>query len=151
LKQFTISNKASGRSFAVNENEPVLTAALRQGVMLPYSCKNGTCASCKGQLLKGDIHYPLHPPMGLDEGEAEAGYALFCQAVPKSDLEISVREIAAVRDIPVRMMPARVIYKELISPSVVRLYLRLPKSQRLQFLAGQYIDILLQGGKRRSF
>ena len=151
LKKFTATIKASGRSFSVNEDESVLTAALRQGVMLPYSCKNGTCASCKGQLLEGDIHYPFHPPMGLDEGEAEARMALFCQAAPKSDLEISVREIAAVKDIPVRMMPARVIYKDLLSPSVIRLYLRLPKSQRLQFLAGQYIDILLPDGKRRSF
>ncbi len=151
MKQFTATIKASGRSFSVNENESVLAAALRQGVMLPYSCKNGTCASCKGQLMDGDIHYPFHPPMGLDEGEAEVGFALFCQAVPTSDLQIAVREIEAIRDIPVRMMPARVIYKELISPTVVRLFLRLPKSQRMQFLAGQYVDILLPGGKRRSF
>ena len=122
MKQFTATIKASGRSFSVNENESVLAAALRQGVMLPYSCKNGTCASCKGQLVDGDIHYPFHPPMGLDDGEAEAGFALFCQAVPTSDLQIAVREIEAIRDIPVRMMPARVIYKELISPTVVRLF-----------------------------
>ena len=151
MKQFKITVKTSGRNFTANEDESVLTAALRHGVMLPYSCKNGTCASCKGQLLSGDIHYPFHPPTGLDEGEAEAGQVLLCQAAAKSDLEIAVREIEAVRDIPVRMMPARVIYKEFISPSVVRLFLRLPKSQRLQFLAGQYVDILLPGGKRRSF
>lgn len=151
LKQFIVTIQTSGRSFSVNENESVLAAALRQGVMLPYSCKNGTCASCKGRLLEGDIHYPMHPPMALDEGECDAGMALFCQAVPKTNLRIDIREIEAVRDIPVRMMPARVIDKELISPTVVRLFLQLPKSQRLQFLAGQYIDILLPEGRRRSF
>ena len=151
LKQHKITLKGSGKTFLAGEDESVLTAAIRQGVMLPYSCKNGTCASCKGQLIEGDIDYPFHPPMGLDEGEAESGAALFCQAVAKTDLQIAVREIEAVRDIPVRMMPARVIYKEFVSPTVVRLFLRLPKAQRLQFLAGQYLDILLPGGKRRSF
>ena len=90
MKKYTATIEASNRSFTVNEDEPVLAAALRQGVMLPYSCKNGTCASCKGRLLEGEIHYPIHPPLGLDEGEEESGFALFCQAVPKSDLQIAV-------------------------------------------------------------
>ena len=81
MTQFKISLHGSNREFLVNPGESVLHAALRQGVMLPYSCKNGTCASCKGSVIQGDIHYPDHPPLGLDEGEAEQGQALFCQAL----------------------------------------------------------------------
>jgi CDP-4-dehydro-6-deoxyglucose reductase len=67
------------------------------------------------------------------------------------DLVIQAREIEAVRDIQVCRMPARVILKTLLAPNVMKLVLKLPHAQRLQFLAGQYVDILLPGGKRRAF
>jgi CDP-4-dehydro-6-deoxyglucose reductase len=151
VKEFKVSLASGDRSFVVREGEAVLTAALRQGVMLPYSCKNGTCGSCKGKVLQGEVHYPFHPPMALEREDYAANRALMCQAEPLEDLVIQVREIEAVRDIEVRMLPARVIEKTQLSPSVIRLRLKLPKNQRLQFLAGQYVDVLLQGGKRRAF
>jgi len=151
MKQYQVRNSISNVTFTVTEGETVLSAALRQGVMLPYSCKNGTCGSCKGQLESGDVHYPFHPPMALDEGDIEQGKALFCQASPSEDLVIRVREIEAVRDIQVRKMPARVIEKNLMAPDVMRLSLKLPSAQRLQFLAGQYLEILVPDGKRRAF
>ncbi len=151
MSEHKVTIRGSGRAFLVREGETVLSAALRQGVMLPYSCKNGTCASCKGQLISGQVDYPFHPPMALDETDKAGGGILCCQASPKTDLTIAVREIEAVRDIQIRTLPARVILKEYLSSTVVRLLLQLPKSQRLQFLSGQYIDILLPGGKRRAF
>lgn len=151
MKEFEITISGSGKTFRVREGENVLAAALRQGVMLPYSCKNGTCGSCKGLLEQGEVHYPFHPPQALEAEEKAAGYALLCQAEPLEDLIVQVREIEAVRDIQVRMLPARVIEKDRLTDNVVRLRLRLPTSQRLQFLAGQYVDVLLAGGKRRAF
>ena len=141
----------SGRTFRVREGENVLAAALRQGVMLPYSCKNGTCGSCKGMLQEGEVHYPFHPPLALEKSEIADGNALLCQAAPLADLVVQVREIEAVRDIQVRKLPARVVEKDFLTDNVVRLRLRLPASQRLQFLAGQYVEVLLTGGKRRAF
>ena len=151
MKKFQVTIKASGKQFTVNQGESVLAAALRQGVMLPYSCKNGTCGSCKGIIESGEVHYPFHPPLALGRPEIADGYGLMCQAEPMEDLEIDVREIEAVRDIAVRMFPARVTGKTLLAPDVVKLSLRMPRSQRLQFLAGQYLDVLLPGGKRRAF
>ncbi|MDX1379553.1 MAG: CDP-6-deoxy-delta-3,4-glucoseen reductase [Xanthomonadales bacterium] len=151
MKQFQVKVTGSGRTFVVNQGESVLDAATRQGVMLPYSCKNGTCGSCKGRVVAGDVHYPFHPPLALERHEIADGLALFCQAEPTEDLDIEVREIEAVRDIPRRMMPGRVASKEQLSEDVMRLRLKLPRAQRLQFLAGQYIDIVLPGGKRRAF
>ncbi len=147
----TVTIQSSGTQFQVNDGESILAAALRQGVMLSYSCRNGTCASCHGQILEGQISYPLLPPQALTAAQQQQGEALFCQAVPGSDLLIQAREIDAIRDLPIRMLPARVQEKVLLSPTVARLRMTLPKSMRLQFLAGQYVDILLQGGKRRSF
>jgi CDP-4-dehydro-6-deoxyglucose reductase len=151
VKQFEVTIAGSGKTFQVREGESVLMAALRQGVMLPYSCKNGTCGSCKGVLESGEVHYPFHPPLALEKSDFADGYALMCQAEPIEDLVIQVREIEAVRDIQVRMLPARVVEKSLLAENVVRLRLVLPASQRLQFLAGQYIDVLLAEGKRRAF
>lgn len=150
-KKFSVTIADSDRQFDVKPGESVLSAALRQGVMLPYSCKNGTCGSCKGKVLSGRVEYPFHPPMALDDAEIESGDALLCQAAPLEDLTIRAREISAVRDLQVRMFPARVIEKSLLAPNVMKLRLKLPASQRLQFLAGQYVDALLAGGKRRAF
>jgi CDP-4-dehydro-6-deoxyglucose reductase len=151
VKQFQVTISGSGANFTVNEGESVLTAALRQGVMLPYSCKNGTCGSCKGVVESGEVHYPFHPPLALERTDIADGFALLCQAEPIEDLVVKVREIEAVRDIPVRILPARVTEKTLLADNVMRIKLRLPKAQRLQFLAGQYVEILLPEGKRRAF
>jgi len=151
VKNFRVKLAGSDRSFTVNEGESILSAALRQGVMLPYSCKNGTCGSCKGLVHKGEVHYPFHPPLALERSDIAEGQALMCQAEPLEDIVIAVREIEAVRDIEVRKLPARVIEKTILSSNVVRLRLKLPSAQRLQFLAGQYVDVLLAGGRRRAF
>jgi len=151
VKKFEVKINSSGKTFPVKQGETILTAALRHGVMLPYSCKNGTCGSCKGVVINGEVHYPFHPPLALERSDMAEGYALMCQAEPMEDLIIDVREIEAVRDIQVRLLPARVIEKELLAKNVVRLRLKLPSAQRLQFLAGQYVDVLLAGGKRRAF
>jgi CDP-4-dehydro-6-deoxyglucose reductase len=150
MNSYTVTLAGSGATFETREGETVLDAALRQGVMLPYSCKNGTCGSCKGRLTEGEVHYPFHLPLALDKEEVAAGDVLLCQAEALADLVVEAREIEAVRDIPVRKLPARVVAKDLLAPNVMRLRLRLPKAQRLQFLAGQYIDIL-KDGKRRAF
>jgi CDP-4-dehydro-6-deoxyglucose reductase len=150
MKKFQVK-LVSGASFESREGESVLDAALRQGVMLPYSCKNGTCGSCKGLLVEGDVHYPFHQPLALERSEIADGYTLLCQAEPIADLLVEAREIEAVRDIPIRKLPARVVAKDKLAANVMRLKLKLPRAQRLQFLAGQYIDILVPGGKRRAF
>ena len=151
MKQYQVKNIASGAIFTANEGESILTAALRQGVMLPYSGKNGTCGSCKGLLETGEVHYPFHPPLALSREEIGEGCALLCQAEPTEDLVIRVREIEAVRDIQVYKMPARVIEKTLLAPAVMLIRIKLPGAQRLQFLAGQYLEVLLADGKRRAF
>jgi CDP-4-dehydro-6-deoxyglucose reductase len=140
----------SGHEFGVETGESVLDAALRQGVMLPYGCRNGTCGSCKGKVIEGEVHYPDGRPPALSAAEQAEGLALFCRGLPRGDVTIEVRE-ASVRDFQVKRLPARVAKKELLAPDVMRLYLKLPTAVRLQFLAGQYIDFLLPDGRHRSF
>lgn len=151
MASYTVTLQPGGHSFSVEPGESVLTAALRQGLVIPYSCRGGTCGSCMGKVLSGRVDYADGLPPALSEAEAASGSALFCQARACSDLTIAVREVRQGSDIPPRKLPARVVKIEDLSHDVRRLYLKTPGSERLQFLAGQYIDILLPGGKRRGF
>jgi CDP-4-dehydro-6-deoxyglucose reductase len=146
-----VTVQPSGQSFDVEESESVLTAALRQGVMLPYGCKNGACGSCKGKIVSGAVDYGHYHARVLTEEERVHGKALFCQAKPLGELVIECRTIGAAKDIAVRLLPCRVQQLTKVADDVVIVQLKLPANERLQFLAGQYIDFLLKGGERRSF
>jgi CDP-4-dehydro-6-deoxyglucose reductase len=148
---YRVEVQPSGRSFTVEAGQSVLEAALRQGVLLPYNCRGGSCGSCKGRVLEGRVRYPDGPPSGISAADTAAGCALFCQAIPESDLRIAVREVDAVAGIPVRTLPCRAVRVERLAEDVVRLSLKLPDTERLQFLAGQYIEFLLADGRRRPF
>ncbi len=140
----------SGKTFKVESGETVLEAALRQNVGLPYGCRNGACGSCKGNIVSGTVDYGAHQARTLSDEEKAAGKALFCCAKPLSDLVLDVREISA-GDVQIRTLPCRVEKIDKVAHDVAVLKLRLPANERLQFRAGQYIDILLKDGKRRSF
>jgi CDP-4-dehydro-6-deoxyglucose reductase len=146
---FQITVQPSGRQFAAEPDESILDAALRHGLTLPYGCKDGACGSCKGKVMAGSVEHGK--AQALKDDERAAGQALFCCARAQSDLVIESRQITAAGDIPVKTLPARVEKLERLAPDVIALHLKLPASERLQFLAGQYIDILMKDGRKRSF
>jgi CDP-4-dehydro-6-deoxyglucose reductase len=141
----------SGHTFTVAPGETMLAAALRQGIGLPYGCRNGACGACKGVLRSGELAYDEYQERALHASEKSAGKALTCCTHPLTDIVFEVRELSGARDLAIRTMPARVERVEKPAEDVAVLFLKLPTGERLQFLAGQYIDILLKSGKRRSF
>lgn len=144
-----ICTEPAGHRFETAPGETILAAALRQSVGLPYGCRNGTCGSCAARLVSGTVAYPGGRTTGL-EGRPP-GNCLTCQAVPESDIVIGVREVKCSAEIQVRTLPCRVQRKELLGHDVMRLWLKLPEGQRLQFLAGQYLEFILRDGRRRAF
>lgn len=148
---FQITIQPSEHKFTPEADETILEAALRHGFTLPYGCRNGACGSCKGKLISGQVDYGDHQRNTLTAAEKAQGLALFCCATPLSDLVIECREVGVAKDIQIKTIPCRVQKLEKVSPDVVVLSLKLPASERLHFMAGQYIDILLKDGKRRSF
>ncbi|HCI53886.1 MAG TPA: CDP-6-deoxy-delta-3,4-glucoseen reductase [Gallionella sp.] len=146
---FQTTIQPSGHQFSIADNETILEAALKNGYTLPYSCRDGVCGVCKGKVLQGEVDHGHGS--ALTEAEKNAGMALFCCAKPQSDLIIECQEVNAVRDIQVKTMPCRVHSMEKPAEDVMVLKLKLPANERLQFLAGQYIDILLKDQKPRSF
>jgi CDP-4-dehydro-6-deoxyglucose reductase len=148
---FTVTIQPSGHTLAAEADESVLEAALRQGLTLPYGCRDGACGACRGKVLAGEVDHGKAQIHALSEADRAEGFALFCCAQPRSDLIIESREVRKAGDIPVKTLPARVQQLVRAAPDVMIIKLKLPASERLQFLAGQYIDILLKDGKRRSF
>ena len=146
-----VTVQPSGHSFEVNEGESVLTAALRQDLVLPYGCRNGACGSCKARIQEGRVDYGVYQRKALTDQDKALGKALLCQARPLTDLVIEARTIGAAKDIPVRTLPCRVQKLERLADDVMLIHLRLPANERLQFLAGQYVEFLLKDGSRRSF
>lgn len=148
---FKISVPESGHEFTAEENETILEAAIRQGIGLPYGCRNGACGKCAGEVISGETVCDTDNLRAAAKKEFEAGKTLFCQSCAVSDVEIKVREIVKTSDIDIKILPCRVEKMQLLTHDVMKLQLKLPETERLQFLAGQYLEILLKDGKRRAF
>jgi CDP-4-dehydro-6-deoxyglucose reductase len=146
-----ITIKPSGHSFACDDGETVLSAAMRADLMIPYGCRNGACGTCKSHLLEGAIDYGHYQPGTLTETEKRQGYALLCVARPQTDVAIEVREVRQAGDIRIRKLPCRIEKIDKVAADVAIVSLKLPANDRLQYLAGQYVDFLLKDGRRRSF
>ncbi|MDH5217065.1 MAG: CDP-6-deoxy-delta-3,4-glucoseen reductase, partial [Gammaproteobacteria bacterium] len=147
----TIEIRPSGHTFQVEEGENILDAALRQGHAFPYGCRGGACGACKGKVLEGSVNYGDRQARALSGYDKENGMALFCLAMPEQDMVIEMKEISSAKELQAKTLPCRVAKMERLADDVMRIYLKLPAVERAQFLAGQYLDILLKDGRRRSF
>ena len=143
-----VTLQPSGHSYEVDEGKSVLQAGLDAGYMLPYSCRAGVCRTCRGTILEGKVDYGAVHATYLPDSDKAKGYALLCQAKPLSDLTVEVREVHGVRP---RIIPCRVERLDKPAPDVAVIGLRLPMNENFRFLAGQYIDLLLKEGRRRSY
>ena len=146
-----ISVTPSGHNFVAEATETILEAALRQGLTMPYGCRDGACGACKGKVLSGTVDHGKSQAHALSDAEKADGLTLYCCAKAQSNLKLECKQISLASDIPVKTLPSRIEKMERLAPDVIDMHLRLPANERLQFLAGQYIDILLKDGKKRSF
>jgi CDP-4-dehydro-6-deoxyglucose reductase len=141
----------SRQRFVADPLESVLAAALRAGLNLPHSCKGGHCASCRAHVLAGSCAYPGERPAGITAQEAEAGDVLLCQVRALTDLTVEAREMRPAPDVEVKSLPCRIDRMERLADDVMSVFLRLPAVEELHFRAGQYLDVMLSEGRRRSF
>ncbi|MCU0968859.1 MAG: CDP-6-deoxy-delta-3,4-glucoseen reductase [Rubrivivax sp.] len=148
---FQVTLQPAARSFAVERDEPILAAAIRQGIGLPYGCRDGACGSCKSRLLEGRVIHGAHQTKALSPEEEEAGLILTCCATPQTDCVVEARSVPGAGDFPVLKMPCRVMAIARPAPDVAVLTLQLPANQVFQYRAGQYVEFILQGGLRRSY
>ena len=148
---FNVSVLPSGRSFTANADEPLLAAAIRQGIGMPYGCKDGACGSCKCKKLVGTVVHGAHQLKALSAEEEASGFILTCCGVAHTDVVLESRQITDESAFPIRKMPVRVTSLQRASHDVLIIRLQLPASDALKYHAGQYVEFLLAGGKRRSY
>ncbi len=148
---FQVTVQPSGRSFSVNADEAILPAAIRQGIGMPYGCKDGACGSCKCKKLEGVVLHGAHQSKALSADEEAAGFILTCCGVPQTDVVLESRQVTDESAFPIRKMPSRVLSLEKKSHDVMVIKLQLPANDTMRFHAGQYIEFILRDGARRSY
>ncbi|HBI83536.1 CDP-6-deoxy-delta-3,4-glucoseen reductase [Orrella sp. NBD-18] len=148
---FQVTVLPSQHQFQANPDQSVLDAALAAGIVLPYSCRSGACSTCKAKVVSGQLEEGAAPSQILSPEEIEQGYALLCQAHAASDLVIESRDVRLATDIQIRKLPSRVTSITRPSSDVAVLKLQLPATETFRFYAGQYVELLLKDGKRRSY
>jgi CDP-4-dehydro-6-deoxyglucose reductase len=148
---FNVTIQPAERRFSVDPDEALLAAAIRQGIGLPYGCRDGACGSCKSRLLEGRVIHGAHQLKALSPAEEESGFILTCCATPQTDCIVEARSVPGAGEFPVLKMPTRVMGIERPAPDVAVMKLQLPANQNLQYRAGQYIEFILQSGARRCY
>lgn len=148
---FNVTVQPSGRTFSVEKGEALLAAAIRQGVGLPYGCKDGACGSCKCKKLEGSVTLGAHQLKALSPEEEASGLVLTCCGMAHSDVVIESRQVTDESAFPVKRMPVRVSSLLRASHDVMVLRLQLPASDVFKYHAGQYIEFLLRDGARRAY
>lgn len=148
---FQITVQPSGRSFTSNPGEGILAAAIRQGIGMPYGCKDGACGSCKCKKLAGVVVHGPHQSKALSDEEEAAGFVLTCCSVAQSDVVLESRQVTQEGAFPIKKMPTRVSLMEKKSVDVMLLKLQLPANDSFTYHAGQYVEFILRDGARRSY
>jgi CDP-4-dehydro-6-deoxyglucose reductase, E3 len=148
---FTVTVQPSGRSFSVNPDQAILAAGIAQGIGLPYGCKDGACGSCKCKLVSGTVTHGPHQAKALSDIEEANGFVLTCCGIPHSDVVLESRQVTEAGAFPIKKMPSRVTLMEKKSHDVMLVRLQLPASDAFQYHAGQYIEVILRDGARRSY
>ena len=151
MQTFQVSVLPSGRHFSVNPDEAMLAAGIRQGIGLPYGCKDGACGSCKCKKISGVVVHRAHQSKALSAEEEASGFVLTCCGVPRSDVVLESRQVTEAGALPVKRMPSRVTFMEKKSHDVMMLRLQLPANDTFVYHAGQSIEFMLRDGARRNY
>jgi NAD(P)H-flavin reductase/ferredoxin len=131
--------------FPCETGQNILEAALKAGIEMPYSCRKGVCGNCAGRVLAGQFDAP--PPIEAIEPDQR----LLCQCTPTSDVEIAPTSWHRADPAARKTFAAKVYRNTLAADDVSILQLRLPAGQRAKFKAGQYLQVTLPDGSRRSY
>ncbi|HNI73497.1 MAG TPA: FAD-binding oxidoreductase, partial [Accumulibacter sp.] len=137
------------RTVTARFGETLLDAGLRQGIDLPYECRNGGCGVCKCTVLQGRVDPGLYQPSALSSEDLALGKVLLCCATALEDAEIEYRADPSAK--PAGNYRARVVRMQRLTDDVMEIRLQLPEGESLAFKAGQYLNIILDDGQRRAF
>jgi CDP-4-dehydro-6-deoxyglucose reductase, E3 len=135
----------------LREGETLLEAGLREGLALPFECRNGACGVCLCSVEHGAVTHRPYQRSALPDTLKAQGKALMCCAMPLGDAVIEVEGLSHGGAGTAKLRTGRVVGLERLAEDVMRVRIALPEGQSIAFTAGQYINILLEDGERRAF
>lgn len=136
----------SGVVVEATEGQTILDACLRAGAWLPYACLHGRCATCKVDVVEGEVDHGDANAFALMDVEREEGKCLACCAVPRSDvvIEADVDEEPDAAHHPIGEYEAHVVALQDLTPTIKGIRLELV-GEGLAFQAGQYVQLQIPG------
>src|SRR6185295_11774264 len=152
----TVRFEPVGIEIEVGEEETILNAAFRQGIMLMHGCKEGQCSACKSFILDGEVELDRYSTFALPDFEEAEGWTLLCRAHPYSDLEIELinyDEEIIHGGTPPRTVSTNVLAVQPLTDDIRLLRLQVSDPEPFEFKPGQYVDIRIPGDEEhhRSF
>lgn len=130
--------------------QTLLDAARFQGIALEHSCRTGRCGVCKARVLSGETE-ALKPEEYLGGKELSEGFVLTCCRTAITDVQLDIEDLGELGSLQIKTLPCRIDSLQLLSDDVIEVTLRTPPSSRLEYLSGQYVDIIGGNGVRRSY
>ena len=141
---------ANSNSFKVESSESILESARRRGITLEHSCRTGRCGVCKAKVISGETE-ALKVEESLTSEEQENGYILTCRRTATTDIQLDIEDLGELGNIQTKTLPCRIDGLQLLSDDVIEVVLRTPPASRLEYLPGQYVDMIGKDGLRRSY
>lgn len=141
---------ANGIKFEVNSDQTILEAARTQHIALEHSCRTGRCGVCKAKVTTGETE-ALNPEESLTDAEKTEGVVLTCCRSAISDVELDIEDLGELGNIETKTVPCRIDDLHKLAPDVVEVVLRTPPTSRIDYLPGQYVDMIGKAGLRRSY
>jgi phenol hydroxylase P5 protein len=143
---YEVTIEPLGETIEVEEGQTILDASLRAGIYLPHACGHGLCATCKIDVLEGEVEHGDASPFALMDMERDEGKCLACTATPSSDLviEADIEEDEDSENHPVDDFLGVVSKIDQFSPRIKGIFLAI-NNNGIEFQAGQYINLLIPG------
>jgi phenol hydroxylase P5 protein len=136
-----------GLTVEIEEGQTVLDAALRAGVYLPHACCHGLCATCKIQVVDGEVDHGEASSFALMDFEREEQLTLACCATTEGDLviEAEIEEDPDARNLRVRDFAGIVTRLEDLTPTIKGVWIQLDDPAEWECQAGQYVNLSFPG------
>ena len=148
MTKFKITN-LEHKSFLSSGKKTILDEAIDAGIIFDHSCKNGRCGSCKATLLEGEI-LEVQPQTSIELQKEDREF-LTCCCTAASDIVIDAEDISALHGIKCKIFPSRISALEFLSKNILLVRLRIPPTSNLNFLPGQFIDVIGPNAIKRSY
>jgi len=147
VNQMPYVTLANAKKFVAANDKTILLEANANGIVLEYSCRTGRCGVCKAQVVRGETH-PLRAEEALTAEELHAGVILTCCRAADTDVDLDIEDLGRLAEMAAKTVPCRIDSLERLALDVIQITLRLPPASKLNYLSGQYVDIIWQGARR---